>query len=84
MFLSTNSKGVRRLGLVAGFAAAGYSFATLNEPYGPPAQIPGKPWHNLFINLTELVLHAALYFLAAWACVRIVAWVLAGFAADRK
>ncbi len=84
MFLSTHSNGVRRLSLVAGLAAAGYYFATLSQPYGPPAQDPGRPWHNLFINLTNLAIEAGLYFLAAWLVVRIVAWVVAGFSSDRK
>lgn len=84
MLLSTNSKGVRRLSLVLGFVAAGYYLVTLNQPYGPPAQDPGRPWHNLFINLSNLAIEAGLYFLVAWASVRIVGWVVAGFAADRK
>ena len=84
MFLSTNSRGVRRLSLVAGFAAAGYYFVTLTQPYDPPAQDPGRPWHNLFINLSNLAIEAGLYFLGAWLVVRIAAWVVAGFSADQK
>lgn len=59
-FLSTRSKGVQRLSLVAGFAAAGYYFITLTQPYGPPAQDLGRPWHNLFINLSNLAIEAGL------------------------
>ena len=84
MFLSTNSQGVRRLSLLAGFAAVGYYFVTLSQPHGPPAQVVGRPWHNLFVNLGNLGIEAGLYFLGAWVFVRIVAWVVTGFAEDRK
>ena len=84
MFLVTNSKVVRRLSIVAGFAAAGYYFVTLSQPYGPPAQDIGRPWHNLLVNLTNLGIEAGLYFVAGWALVRTIAWVLAAFASDRK
>ena len=83
MFLATNSKGVRRLSLVVGIVAAGYYLVTLNQPYGPPAQAPGRPWHNLLINLTDLSIGAGLYFLGAWASVRTVAWIVAGFVTHR-
>ena len=79
VFWSTQSKGVKRLSLVAGLTAAIYYFITLNEPYGPPAQTPGHPWQNLAINLANLLLEAGLYFLGAWFVVRIIAWVIDGF-----
>ena len=80
MIWSTQSVGVKRLSLVAGIGAALYYFVTLNQPYGPPAQTPGHPWQNLTINLSNLALESGLYFLAAWLTVRVVAWVIAGFA----
>ena len=76
---STQSKGVRRLSLVAGLAAGVYHLITLNQPYGPPAQAPGHPWQNLAINLSNLALECGLYFLAAWFIVRVIGWVVAGF-----
>ena len=79
MFWSTQSLGVKRLSLVAGVAAVVYYFATFNEPYGPPAQTPGHPWQNLAINFGNYAFVAALYFVAAWLVVRVVAWVVAGF-----
>ncbi len=83
MIWSTQSKGVKRLSFVAGIGAALYYFITLNQPYGPPAQTPGHPWQNLVINLANLALEGALYFLAAWLIVRIIALVVAGFITDR-
>jgi hypothetical protein len=83
MIWFTKSVGVKRLSLVAGFAAAIYYFVTLSQPYGPPAQTPGHPWENLFINFANLAFEAGLCFLAAWVAVRVVAWVLAGFTKGR-
>jgi hypothetical protein len=84
MLISTRSVGVRRLSGTAGTVAAIYRVVTLNHPFGPPAQTPGQPIQNLFINLTNLVLECALYFLAAWLVVRVCAWVIDGFILDRR
>jgi hypothetical protein len=78
MIWSTQSEGVRRLSLVAGLGAAVYHLITLNQPFGPPAQTPGHPWQNAAINLTNLALECALYFVAAWLIVRVAGWVVAG------
>lgn len=78
------SPGVRRLSLVAGLAGVIYYFATLSEPYGPPAQTPGAPWRNLTINLSNYAMEAGLYFVLAWLFVRTVAWVIAGFGREKS
>jgi hypothetical protein len=80
--LKAKSAGVTRLSLVAGLLAVIYHLATLNEPFGPPAQTPGHPWQNLLVNLSEYALEAVLYFLVAWGSVRIIAWIVAGFVSD--
>ena len=82
--LMAKSAGVRRLSLAAGVLAAIYHLATLNEPLGPPAQTPGHPWQNLVINLSNYAIEAALYFLAAWGIVRVLAWIVAGFISDSR
>ncbi|GEM_PF-4792035 len=84
IFLQTKSQGVRRLSLVLGVLAGGFHVVTKNEPYGPPSQIPDAPWQNLSINLLNLFIEFALYFIAAWVAVRVVAWVIDGFIADRN
>jgi hypothetical protein len=84
MFLSTKLLGVRRLSLIIGISAGLYPLFTREEPFGPPAQTPGEPWTNLFINLSNLALEFALYFISAWLIVRIIAWIIEGFMKDRK
>lgn len=84
MIFKTNSKGVRRLSLIIGIVAGLYHLYTKEEPFGPPSQIPGEPWTNLFINLSNIALEFALYFIAAWLIVRVIAWIIEGFINDRK
>lgn len=79
MIWSSQSKGVKRLSLIAGLSAAIYYAVTLDQPNGPPAQTPGHPWENLAINFGNLALEAGLYFLGAWLAVRVIAWVVEGF-----
>src|SRR3990167_3540764 len=83
MIWSTQSKGVRRLSLVAGIAAELYYFITLNQPHGPPAQKLAHPWQNPAINLANLAVEGGLYFLVAWLVVRVIGWVVAGFITKR-
>jgi hypothetical protein len=83
-FLKTQSVGVKRLSLVGGLIAAIYHIATLNEPFGPPAQDPGHPWQNLAINLGNLIIECALFFLVAWGLIRVIAWIANGFVSDNS
>jgi hypothetical protein len=81
MFLSTQSVFVRRLSLVVGFVAAGYRFVVLEKSWsivGPPAQDATHPARTLFTNLGNIFIECGLFFVAGWACVRIIAWVIAG------
>lgn len=84
MFLSTKLHGVRRLSLIIGISAGFYHLYTREEPFGPPSQIPGEPWTNLFINLSNLALEFASFFIPAWIIVRVIAWIIEGFINDRK
>jgi len=81
MFLSTNSKGVKRLSLLAGFVAAGYGIS-----YHEPTFYSGRGphWDVVLINLTNFALWAGSFFVVAWVGVRVIAWVVAGFSEDRK
>lgn len=84
MFFRTKSITVRRLSLILGLTAGFYRLYTRDEPFGPPAQTPGQPWHNAFINLSNLALEFAIYFIVAWTVVRVIAWIVEGFINDRK
>jgi hypothetical protein len=86
MFLSTRSVFIRRLSLVVGFIAAGYRFFDLQKSWsigGPPAQDATHPMRTLVINVSNTLLECGLFFLAAWAVVRITAWVISGISSDR-
>jgi len=86
MFLSTRSVFVRRLSLVIGFLAAVYRFIALEKSWsivGPPAQDAAHPAQTIMKNLANIFIECGLFFLAAWASVRIVAWVIAGLSSDR-
>jgi NADH:ubiquinone oxidoreductase subunit H len=86
MFLSTRSVFVRRLSLVIGFLAAGYRFIALEKSWsivGPPAQDAAHPAQTLITNVGDILIECGLFFLAAWASVRVIAWVIAGLSSDR-
>ena len=84
MIFKTKSTGVRRLSLILGILAGFYRLYAREEPFGPPSQIPGQPWSNLTINLSNLALEFALFFIPVWLTVRIIAWIVEGFISDRK
>jgi hypothetical protein len=86
MFLATKSVFVRRLSVVIGFIAAVYRFVALEKSWsivGPPAQDATHPAQTLATNLGNIFIECGLFFVAGWACVRIIAWVFAGLASDR-
>ena len=62
-----------------GIAAAAYGNLRVIEErtrVGPPSDSP-------LMNIADLAITSGAYFLAAWAAVRIVAWVVSGFVSDR-
>jgi hypothetical protein len=72
-FLSTRSIGTRRLSLVCGVAAAGFGFVDTAYTHGNP-----------YVTWTQLGLVCGLYFICAWALIRVIAWIVAGFIADLR
>jgi len=83
-FLKTKSQGVRRLSLFLGFAAALYRIITLQQPFGPPAQDVEHPLQTLLINLFNIVIEGAIYFIVVWLIIRTIAWIVKGFISDRE
>jgi hypothetical protein len=80
VFLSTSSKGVRRLSLVAGFLAAGYGLSYFQSVYFGPE----RHSEAVFINWLNIAFLAGSFFVGAWVIVRMIAWVVVGFLEDRK
>jgi hypothetical protein len=76
MFLSTKSTGVRRLSLLAGLIGTGYRVVQPWGAFGPPS-------HNAWVNVANILIEAAFYFLVPWLAIRVVAWVVQGFVEDR-
>jgi hypothetical protein len=68
MIVVSKSKGVNRLSVFAGVVGSVYSF------YAFPGQ------ESLEFRLINIVV----YFIPPWLAVRLIAWVAAGFLADRK
>src|ERR1700722_5712359 len=83
MFLATKSVGVRRLSLLFGFVGAvtGASFVTV-EHVTPDL----KAFETEIVaqNIVNMLLYPAIGFFAAWALVRTVAWIVAGFKQDGR
>jgi hypothetical protein len=83
MFLATKSRGVRRLSLISGLAAACYSVANFRPNFYPGPDDPNRFWLRVE-NLTNLAAYAAIYFILAWSAIRVLAWIVDGFRMDRK
>jgi len=86
MFFSTKSIGVRRLSVILGLVAGFCFIIALHEPthYGAPGETPAQHWHIIGINILNMTLLFAVGFIAAWFVVRVIAWVIAGFALDHS
>jgi len=74
---------LRRLSLFGGFSAAGYrlwyqlAVVQANPLYLPPSGRFSPDIHSLFVDISPMVLRCAAYFVAVWAPLQLVAWVLA-------
>jgi hypothetical protein len=80
MFLSTKSCGVRRLSLILGIVAAGY-FVVVRHPI-TNWQGPTQSTQYLIYNVVDMAVGGVASFAIAWATVRILAWIVAGFLDD--
>jgi len=77
-FLSTESQGVKRLSLALAVVSALYGMVT----HGPRTYqyLPPNP---IWWEITFRTVVGILWFLAAWIPVRLIAWIVSGFRADR-
>ena len=79
---------LRRLSLFGGFCAAGYrlwyqlAVVQANPLYMPPSGRFSPDIHSLFVDISPMVLRCVEYFVAVWAPLQIVAWILARLATD--
>lgn len=80
--LSTKSSGVRRLSVVVGIIAACW-YVVVGEPM-TNHEGPSHQWQYLLFNLIRIAVGGGACFFVAWASVRIIAWIAAGFVEDRK
>ena len=80
MILSTKSPGVRRLSLVLGFVAGG-CYIILRHPV-TNNEGPSQALKYAVYNLADILIVGTIVFFLAWAAVRIVAWIVAGFLND--
>jgi hypothetical protein len=80
---------LRRLSLIGGFLAAGYrlwyelTVVEANPFYVPPSGYRDTFGHALWINVSDLALACAAYFVAVWLPLQIVARALGGFSGPR-
>ena len=81
-----NSIGVYRLSLVVGAVAGFYRLSGGGAyPYHMPqtplvTQTDGySQWYCRFVNLNNLFFEFAIYFIAAWLLIQVIAWVVEGF-----
>jgi hypothetical protein len=80
---------LRRLSLIGGFVAAGYrlwyelAVVEANPYYVPPSGYRDTFAHGLWINVSDLALACAAYFVAVWLPLQIVARAIAAVSTSR-
>jgi len=67
--------------LVLGLIAAGYNLLVRQPIFW---RNPADRWRIALLNLLDTTVTCAVYFLLAWASVRMVTWIIDGFRSDKN